>query len=100
VSPAPVSCPHCGAKINAAHSRCPRCRVVVAAATQPEEAAGGRHYAIASAVLVGVFVLVLAWLWYNSEPATDAHAFTRPAVVAASRPSPFQVVSASPNFPA
>lgn len=97
MSPAPVSCPHCAAKINAAHSRCPRCRVVVAAAIQPEQSAGGNHYAIASVVLVGVFVLVLAWLWYNSDPATEAHVSPKPTVVAAVSGSLFQAVSVGPR---
>jgi hypothetical protein len=94
VSPGPVSCPNCGAKISAAHQRCPRCRAVVAA-VQPEQQ-GGHHYAIASAVLIGMFVLVLAWLWYNNEAAAAADASTAPAVVATARARPFGQAGAGP----
>ena len=66
-----VLCPSCGAKVNAAHDRCPRCR----ARFRPDPEVTARHskkLAQWSAALGASFVIVVGGLWLmkDDEPAT------------------------------
>ena len=65
MSHGPISCPRCGIKISASRSRCPRCRTLIAG--EPEKPAASNVYIKATAVIVGLFLIVLAWLWYAND---------------------------------
>ena len=89
-----VLCPSCGAKINAAHDRCPRCR----ARFRPDPEATAQHskqLARWSAWIAAVFVLGVGGLWLlkADEPATVTN---KPVDPFASRRQPRPDPSATP----
>jgi tetratricopeptide (TPR) repeat protein len=70
-----VLCPSCGAKVNAAHDRCPRCRARFR--SDPEtEARHSKKLAQWSAALGASFMIVVGGLWLlkDGEPTSVARA--------------------------
>ena len=102
-----VLCQSCGAKVNAAHDRCPRCR----ARFRPDPEVTARHskkLAQWSAALGASFVLVVGGLWLmkDDEPATvtaaprtDPFADRRQAKSAPGQPAPAAAKLAEPATP-
>lgn len=62
-----IICASCGSKIRAGRKRCPRCRAVFAVADPARAAAASRRLMRASAILVGVFAVVVAVLFVTRE---------------------------------
>jgi len=56
-------CATCGAKLRPDRDRCPRCRAVVTVSDPAKAAAASQRLLRASAVLVGMFAVVLIALW-------------------------------------
>ena len=69
-----IICANCGSKIRAGRKKCPRCRAVFAAPDPAKAAAESQRLIRASAILVGVFALVIAVLFVMRErtPSTVA----------------------------
>ena len=90
-----ILCPACGAKVNAAHDRCPRCR----ARFRPDPDVVARHskqLAKWSAGLAAVFVLGIGGLWLLKDDEPAAVTSSKPVDPFASRRQPKPDTSSAP----
>ena len=90
-----VLCPSCRAKMNAAHDRCPRCRVRLR--PNPETTAPhSKQLARWSAAIAAVFVLGIGGLWLLKADEPSAVTNSKPVDPFASRRQPRPEPSAAP----
>lgn len=92
----PIICEKCGAKLRPGRDRCPRCRAFVTVPDPARAAAESRKLLKITAVMVGMFLLLLAGLWLRR----DATPATSPARPTATAPTPARDANGTGSQPA
>jgi tetratricopeptide (TPR) repeat protein len=83
-----VICSNCGSKIRAERERCPRCRAILQTPDPAVAAAHSRRLAQTAGVVIGLFALVVAVLWFMRGPEPVARPSRAPGDPLAGRRTP------------